>query len=41
MLQFGANAVSIGSALFQNEEIINKIGKELMEFLKSEKSNNF
>lgn len=41
MLQFGANAVSIGSALFQNEEIINKIGKELMEFLKSEKNNNF
>jgi len=30
MLNFGANAVSIGSALFQNEEVINEIGRELV-----------
>jgi dihydroorotate dehydrogenase (NAD+) catalytic subunit len=30
MLNFGANAVSIGSALFQNEGIINEIGREFV-----------
>jgi len=30
MLNFGANAVSIGSALFQNEGVINEIGREFV-----------
>ncbi len=30
MLNFGANAVSIGSALFQNEDVINEIGREFV-----------
>ncbi|WP_448376600.1 dihydroorotate dehydrogenase [Fervidobacterium sp.] len=31
MLRFGANAVSIGSALFQNEGVINKLDRELVK----------
>jgi len=35
-LKVGADAVSIGSAIFQDEQVIFRIGKHILEYLKSD-----